>query len=765
MAFPPGISSTPGQTTLIARDSPAWVCIHTQGYPDNAAYKINERTAVSAVFPYRHADRDMPQPFWLDLLPDTVVYSGAEHDGTPKLPNITVVRNWPTQRSDGAPVWDWVLGCTMGHWHSPDSCQRRTQELYEFCTPGLLVLDRERGVPEIWVARPGGKVPVPDACHMTLYNLGEPPLITLDFADPRRNPADKALITRRGPILLITYNQSEVTFLLNRSYVNHPPAGVRLTATPGLEARRITIRRTGRMDLGQFLYEQLTGNPEVIGQFARLGLVIRCATPEVRLAPVNGSLDSTLSIARPLSQATAPGSAAYAFFLPEETPRNQPLRAQPDAFVKALASKAATIKRLTRLEKLNRPLVVLVQGVGEWVESAFRPTFARLSEEGYALSVFYADDTSWKGAPPTWTTGLASYEVYLDKASPHDLAVYRNVLARVDVAIIATPDVTHAALAAECVRRRVPTVLIEKPFDSHHANVDALLHALGLHERQRAVLGLDHYMYYVAELSALMPDIQRHLGGALTDVAFYMTEKQPIERGRERSLQYGLMLDMLPHMLALLTYFGAVQTVDDIRVVAAGQYQPLISQDKAGQYPQLGTWYSSETYARVRFTYEDYAGNRVPCLGVIGKGMASEVKYLQVTGSNGNAMRIDLGKWQGEDADYPAGSIFFLASPQHAPGSARPVRDPYDATRTLYILPQPRLQIERQHRYKRLLLDFIQGTDTALTNVLLLQEAYAIVQVLERIWEAIQAAKPHWQSHALYQMGAVQPDTDCAPHT
>lgn len=386
------------------------------------------------------------------------------------------------------------------------------------------------------------------------------------------------------------------------------------------------------------------------------------------------------------------------------------------------------------------------------MENAFRRTFMELAKENYKLSVFYADDTSWRGESPTWTSNLQPWEVYLDKANARDLVLYKNILARVDAVFIVTPDFTHSALAQECIRRRVPLILIEKPFDSHCANIESLLHEMGLLHHHGAVLGVDHYMFYAADVQQMMPVIERHLGGAVARVAFYMTEPQPIERERERSLQFGLMLDMLCHMLGMLTWFGAVQTVDDIRVVEAGQYKPLISQDKTGrQYDEIGAWYRRETYVRVQFTYEDHAGNRVPCLGVIGKGCAAEVKYLEVTGVTGNAIRIDLGKAQ--TTEYPADSIFFLADPTNPPKEARQVVDPYNPTRLLYILPKPQVRLDRD-RYKRLIVDLIEGTDHVITNALLLDEAYALVNALDRIWEAIQTAQPQWRPQAL---GAMRP--------
>ena len=164
-----GVGVFPFQPTLIAKDGPAFVRIDTRGHPGNRGYeKINERTFNKAVVPYLRGDWVDGLPFRLKTAPGAVAYSGAEHTGTPKQPNITVVPNWATQDDNGLSTPYMVMGCTMGHEHPPDPAGPRIQEIYEFLTPGLLVIDRADGQPEIWVAQSGDKMAVPDACHMTL---------------------------------------------------------------------------------------------------------------------------------------------------------------------------------------------------------------------------------------------------------------------------------------------------------------------------------------------------------------------------------------------------------------------------------------------------------------------------------------------------------------------------------------------------------------------------------------------------------------------
>lgn len=321
MNLPPYAHYGPRQARLLAFDEPAWIRLEGDK-PGMGEYAIKDRRFDQAIAPYLRGDwaeMDFPQAG------EAIVYSGADHSGHPLLPNITVLPNLAARSASGQPGPLTVLGCTMGHWHPPTGNGPWTQEIYEFQTHGLMVLDHpkskaEKGKVEIWVLRDGDKVAVPNGCHMTLYNLGDDdhPLVTLDFANPRRNPANKDLIAQCGPILLTYATPTEVVFTLNRLYLNLPveAAGVRL-ALPDTDPRRRQVRipRDTRRDLGGQLYEQLTGNTEIIDQFARLGLQIIKGAPACTLYPPPGGATASLTVNRPLVEATAPGAEATRFFL------------------------------------------------------------------------------------------------------------------------------------------------------------------------------------------------------------------------------------------------------------------------------------------------------------------------------------------------------------------------------------------------------------------------------------------------------------------
>lgn len=771
MNLPEGVSYHPRQESLIKMDESAIIWIDTSCYPDNSGYQINERTFEQAVSPYLCGDwADFDRLFRLD--PGPVVYSGAEHNGSPKLPNITVIRNLKTMECRGLGKPFTVFGCTMGHFHQPleGAPDYWVQEVYEFQSYGLLVVDQEAGEVEVWVAQQGDKVAVPNGAHMTLYNLADEdsPLVTLDFADPKRNPSNKDLASHYGPILLAYYDDSEVVFALNQLYVNNPDhkAGVHLASSlTEQRERQVRIARGARLDLGRLLYEQLTQNPEVIGRFSQLGLSVRRASREAALEPLPSGQGSRLYFSLPLVEAATQGSDVYRYFFPATPSATASLPSGRG--IAAVQSEITGEKRnLIQLERKYGPLVILVEGAGDWVEQCYRPRFKEKVGEGKKISVFYADDTRWKGTPK-WANHLEKWEVYLDKADPSDFAKYQSL--RTDVVFIVTPDFTHSAIARGWLGK-APLVFVEKPFDSQLDNVDILLRELGQLQLPRtAVLGLDHYQFYALPLHELMPKIEEHLGGALSEVVFFMTENRPIELGRERTLQYGLTLDLLPHMLALLTYFGDVDTIDEIRVIEAGQYDPLFAANLGGTCEEdISASFRNETYSLVKFTFQDYSGTgyHIPCVAVVGKGFSQGPKYLEITGRNGNAIRVDLNKKPNPDPvpGYPWDSLFFLHDGQgsfQSGAQLQEVSDPYNQQRILRTLyggndPQDFCRSLERVRYGKLLDDLLNGTSNAVVSTLLLPEATQIVRAIDRIWWAIQASREQWIHYKLNKTNPIK---------
>ncbi len=146
-----------------------------------------------------------------------IVYSGAEHRGRPKFPNITVLPNIDVG-------YDTLQGSTYGHQHTQSSLgdNRRFQEIYEFLGYGAMLLRNNSGTC-LHILKPGEKVLVGTDDNMTIFNLDSNRLVTLDYANPEMNSADKDLENEIGSLMLITHMEfseaNTTVFNINPSYV------------------------------------------------------------------------------------------------------------------------------------------------------------------------------------------------------------------------------------------------------------------------------------------------------------------------------------------------------------------------------------------------------------------------------------------------------------------------------------------------------------------------------------------------------------------
>ena len=819
MNLPDGVWYTPGQferwIAITAKPGEAWITIDPA-----LGYTVNDRDFGES-FQKLFSEDFHAFARRYHLIERSPVYSGAEHTGDPKLPNITVLPNIPTRwpgsmhlKFDkerfgigrdfpfslftGQEVT--LFDCTMGHWHGQTDCPDRIQELYEFQGYGALVVDRpENGEVELWVARDGDKVAVPQQCHMTLYNLDDldHPLITLDFANPDRNYANKELVARVGPLLLAYYTPYEAVFVLNRHYINHerihvrpdefidgnspPPGevdnrnclhgGVRLPEP--LPGREVRIPLGARASLGQQLYEALTSDAETIIRFARLGIRVRKASPEVQL---DGAWYS-----RSLAEAVKWGKAnrLYRFFFSGSGKATQgesedkevvpgPKRPLHEG-EKDWLRKGARLLEPGREEgePAQRDIQIFIEGAGDWTNLAIIPSIEQAREELAVrrqrerdlpdFTVLVTDDSRWHSPgeePPVKPNpqiypdlrrvideGLnqgKSYDIapkgvrveprkvtFLDKADNAHLDRYQQL--RPGIVFIVTPDYTHSALCRAHLDR-ASTIFVEKPFDANWENVRALLEARGRAALDTEIYALDHYRFYSWLLRDWLEEATHWLGGALREARFCMTEEKPVESYRIRSLQYGLMLDMLPHCFGMLAFFGKLESVDEFEVLEVGRYE--------------GAPIPNETYVHVRFTFEDYSENgwRVPCEAWVGKGLKPSRKYFEVVGRSDRSVIIALSdnttwRWQGRNRSLEKGGIYFVdENGDFIDEQGRKTED-------------PRAPLDKD-RYKQLFLDLITGERKAIVCVMPLADGERIVHALDRFWNAIQACSP-WRPYEL----------------
>lgn len=160
-------------------------------------YKINNRR-FSDIKPLFSEDYKNANFGYSD---NHVVYSGLEHSAKPKLPNITRLPNLLTYNGDV------ILGSTFGHQHlqKAKGDKRKFQEIYEFLGYGAMLL-RNDYVTTLHVLAPNDKVLVETGESMTIINLQQKPLVTLDYANPEMNSASKDFEKENGTFLFGRFN-------------------------------------------------------------------------------------------------------------------------------------------------------------------------------------------------------------------------------------------------------------------------------------------------------------------------------------------------------------------------------------------------------------------------------------------------------------------------------------------------------------------------------------------------------------------------------
>ena len=763
MILPKGISYSPRQPTLIG-DTDALVTID-RGVAGNEHYKIDERFVDAALERSFKGDWER-----FDLLYQikrtriiekverpSAVWSTARHQGTPRLPQITAVSNLPTALPNVQTDKQYlinsytVLGCDFGRW-IPAEGDYVVRQAYEFQSYGLALIDRNQGRYELWVAGPGDKLALPAGSRVTLYNLGDQdhPLVVLAFDGADAVTAADPIALEHGPGLLAYYDDTEVVFIVNHLHTDR----LLLPANLSEKERMIRLGHLSRQDLGTFLYDQFILNTEFVAEFNRLGIRVRQAPSEAILEPLPAAKGKAtrLFFSRHLADAVMAkgslkddraGTNVYRFFFPRT---NEPMplpKADPDRFSDANEPAAEPSEPTAPLQ---RPLLIVVEGAGDWVKNTYRVRFREV-ERG-KLSVFYADDSRWLRKQPAWVeAGLEEWETYLDKARPGDFVRYSML--RPDAVFVVTPDFLHATTAAYWIGK-TPLIFVEKPFDTDLRNVEGL--QFTARSRQTEIIGLDHYQHYVIPLREWRDKIAQIVGDSLRRVTFVLAENRPIEPGRGRSLQHGLTLDLLPHMLALLTFFGSVRSIDEISIPQALRYNEP-DELKADENFVV----QNETAAIIDFTFEDVSGNgfRVPCRAVIGKGFRDSVKFLEIEGATGDSLRIDLNENPTNDRspEYPWNSIFFLSTAR----DHKNIPDPYRPDRELPVVTENGSILCRaldRKRYRRLIEDLLGGRNTASSSNLSMSQGADIVYTLHRVWWAVQSGKP-WTPHNLDSLDPI----------
>lgn len=283
----------------------------------------------------------------------------------------------------------------------------------------------------------------------------------------------------------------------------------------------------------------------------------------------------------------------------------------------------------------NRLVDVAVQGCGQWTQRAIRPDLAKLNEalldDGLpGLRVTYIDTQFTSPVP---LSGEDRYWCLLDDDTRENLAHQAF-----DVVIIATPDFAHIDNVREWRTRSTTAkfILVEKPFSDSSYEVGQLLAEMAgdarhTPEAEQFVRGFDHYVLYASDIIEHGTAIDEFLG-SIEALKFSMTETQPIEAERLRTLQSGIIFDMGAHFLALAVVVIGSEALANFDVIWRGVH--LFD----GIDDLHGRMYFAETGAELTFDgLPPGGGPSTSFYGRVGKALDSDAKYVCLLGTGDTA--------------------------------------------------------------------------------------------------------------------------------
>jgi len=314
---------------------------------------------------------------------------------------------------------------------------------------------------------------------------------------------------------------------------------------------------------------------------------------------------------------------------------------------------ANVLGRTVAISESNTPArlpVFVVEGISDWADRVYFPALVSLLRSGIVRHLYVIDDSrtyqtdvelrrrvayrkaklilSLTGEPiPPPDLSVLDRLTFFDKANSDDRAEYEKLLA--DAVFIVTPPGSHAEIASRWTTpvQRASQIFIEKPLAE--ASTDTALTGLG----QYPIYGIDHYLLRASWLASLgdSQDLMEALGD-LQVIKLRMIERSVSDLVYRPGAEKGMILDMLPHLLALVYPFADLDTIKLTALEVA----------RCSRAPSSHRY---ETFAKVRFTCSFVRGRvsmELPGEAIVGKGVVPDVgdknpgKYFELCGTNGS---------------------------------------------------------------------------------------------------------------------------------
>lgn len=285
----------------------------------------------------------------------------------------------------------------------------------------------------------------------------------------------------------------------------------------------------------------------------------------------------------------------------------------------------------------DAPLTIVVEGVGDLVQRYLGPALQRATNASSGkVKVTFADDSRlWtsKSLRQKRQATVAALETwgatFLDKSlEPFKYNALLNSN-EVDVVVVATWPSSHCYLAYGWLDH-CRQIFIETPLDDALGLARTL--ALHVQDDDYRLFAFDNYRARFLPSQEQVRQINSFAGRGWQSAIFYLLEdgsggqrNGPIENEhRIEALRRGVIRDTMPHVPAVLAYFGNMATlrVTEVRV---GQYTGV--DGDPGRRSEI----DRETFAEVKFDFRDFRNNLVPATAYVGQGIGG-VRNLHMEG-------------------------------------------------------------------------------------------------------------------------------------
>lgn len=201
-----------------------------------------------------------------------------------------------------------------------------------------------------------------------------------------------------------------------------------------------------------------------------------------------------------------------------------------------------------------------------------------------------------------------------------------------DVVFVVTPPSTHAGIIESWLPRlsQQGRIFAEKPIVDTWGDTLKLREIIRQYNQPEKIFGFDHYLARVHPFLVKKTKYLKKIG-KITSIPFDVLESTPIETGREKTLEQGVIPDLFSHVLAITR-----------AIISEAKSSPIlpsfaVHQNQIWRAQYRGAPIQEETLAGI-----DFELDTIPVHSVVGVCVGDEpVKRVEIRGEKGS-INLDL---------------------------------------------------------------------------------------------------------------------------